>query len=125
MKDSKQYHLNEIVFRQGDESVFMYRILRGRVGLFLDYGGSDEVRLAELLENQLFGEMGLLDHAPRSATAVVLEEETELETLTEEDAQSYFEQQVRKSGNGLSTAKVVQSRLHFEQPNKQSFPNAQ
>ena len=92
LRESKKYHLNEIVFRQGDESGFMYRVLHGKVGLFLDYGGSDEVKLAELLDEQVFGEMGLLDHAPRSATAVVLEEETELETLTEEDAQSYFEQ---------------------------------
>ena len=92
MRERKQYHLNEIVFRQGDESVFMYRVLHGRVGLFLDYGSSDEVKLAELLEDQIFGEMGLLDHAPRTATAVILEEETELETLTEEDARSYFEE---------------------------------
>jgi CRP-like cAMP-binding protein len=70
----------------------MYRVLRGKVGLFLDYGSSDEVKLAELLENQIFGEMGLLDHVPRSATAVVLEEETELETFTEEDASGFFEQ---------------------------------
>ena len=92
MKESKQYRLNEVVFRQGDESVFMYRVLHGKVGLFLDYGSSDEVKLAELLENQIFGEMGLLDHVPRSATAVVLEEETELETFTEEDASGFFEQ---------------------------------
>ena len=92
MKESKQYRLNEVVFRQGDESVFMYRVLRGKVGLFLDYGSSDEVKLAELLENQIFGEMGLLDHVPRSATAVVLEEETELEAFTEEDASGFFEQ---------------------------------
>ena len=92
MKESKQYRLNEIVFRQGDESFCMYRVLRGKVGLFLDYGSSDEVKLAELLENQIFGEMGLLDHVPRSATAVVLEEETELETFTEEDASGFFEQ---------------------------------
>ena len=90
LKESKQYRLNEIVFRQGDESAFMYRVLRGKVGLFLDYGSSDEVKLAELLENQIFGEMGLLDHVPRSATAVVLEEETELETFTEEDASGFF-----------------------------------
>ena len=83
---------DEIVFRQGDESFCMYRVLRGKVGLFLDYGSSDEVKLAELLENQIFGEMGLLDHVPRSATAVVLEEETELETFTEEDASGFFEQ---------------------------------
>ncbi len=92
MKESKQYRLNEIVFRQGDESFCMYRVLRGKVGLFLDYGSSDEVKLAELLENQIFGEMGLLDHVPRSATAVVLEEETELEAFTEEDASGFFEQ---------------------------------
>ena len=92
MRESKKYSLNEIVFRQGDESVFMYCVLRGKVGLFLDYGSSDEVKLAELLENQIFGEMGLLDHVPRSATAVILEEDTELEAFTEEDARAFFEQ---------------------------------
>ena len=81
----------------------MYHVLHGRVGLFLNYGSSDEVKLAELLEDQIFGEMGLLDHAPRTATAVILEEETELETLTEEDARSYFEE----NPEGKMTALII------------------
>ena len=92
MKESKQYRLNEIVFRQGDPGESMYDIFSGRVGIYAGYDTANEKLITELKAGDFFGEMGLLDHVPRSATAVVLEEETELETFTEEDASGFFEQ---------------------------------
>ncbi len=88
---NKTFGLNEIIFRQGDESPCMYAVRKGSAGVFLDYGGPDETKLAELLPGQFLGEMGMLDSTFRSATAVSLAEETELEVITEADFSSYLE----------------------------------
>ena len=45
---------------------------------------------------QSFGEMGLLEKAPRSATAVALEEETSVAVVTEAGFGEYFEQNPSK-----------------------------
>ena len=70
----------------------MYYIGSGTVGIYTDYGTEQEVKLAELNENQFFGEMGLIEKMPRSATAVVLEDDTVLTRLTEEGLDRMFEE---------------------------------
>ena len=76
---------DEVIFRQGESSRCMYRIQSGRVGIFLDYGGAREKRLTELEAGRYFGEMGLLDDEPRSATAVALTADTTLQLIRDED----------------------------------------
>lgn len=83
------YQRDELIFRQGDPSDCMYGIKSGRVGIFLDYGQANQTRLTELSEGQFFGEMGLLDKAPRSATALALDDETVL-IRVDEDGFSQF-----------------------------------
>ena len=89
--DQKTFNNGEIIFRQGDNSDCMYSVHSGKVGIFLDYGGPSETKLSELHSNQFLGEMGMLDSAPRSATAVALENGTVLEIITEADFQRFFE----------------------------------
>ena len=60
------------IFAEGDEGHSMFAIKRGRVAIMV--GGNTVDTLAE---EELFGEMALLEHATRTATAVTLEE-TEL-----------------------------------------------
>ncbi len=86
----KSYRKNEIIFRQGDAAQSMYSIAWGRVGIFLDYGTAKEKKLADLYTDDFFGEMGLVDHMPRSATAVALEQDTQLEEITEESLGAIF-----------------------------------
>ena len=69
----KSYDKGAVIFRQGDPGDCMYDIQFGKVGIFDHYGEPDEKKIADLYIDQIFGEMGLLDHAPRSATAVALE----------------------------------------------------
>ena len=63
----------------------MYVIQKGCVSILLDYGGVNETKLTELGSGQYFGEMGLLDHSSRSATAVALQDDTILAVIREED----------------------------------------
>lgn len=70
------YNNGEILLREGEPGDCMFYILAGTVGIFLAYGSPEEKKLAELGEKQFFGEMGLLDGLPRSATIVALEDDT-------------------------------------------------
>ncbi len=74
-----------IVFKEGDPSGCMYDIHFGRVGIYKGYGTPEEKLLTDLYRNNFFGEMGMIDGEPRSATAVVLEDNTTLETIRPED----------------------------------------
>lgn len=86
----RTYRPGEVIFRQGDPGACMYDIQFGKVGIFLNYGKADEKKLAELMTDEIIGEMGLLDHAPRSTTAVALAEETTIDVITEKDFYDYF-----------------------------------
>ncbi len=78
----------------------------GRARVYHDYGGPDEKLIAELYSNNVFGEMGLLDHAPRSATVVALEDNTTVMTVTEEDFHAYFEE------NPVEVLEIVKQMCH-------------
>ncbi len=88
----KQLKQDEVIFRQGDASACMFRVSRGKVGIFLDYGGPHQSRLTELGPGRYFGEMGLLDQAPRSATAVALSGDTVVQVIREGDFALCFEE---------------------------------
>ncbi len=61
------------LFRHGDPGDRLYVILDGRVRISRDVTGMGEEALAVLGPGQVFGEMALLDEAPRSADAIVHE----------------------------------------------------
>ena len=92
MNDTKLYAPGTVIFREGDPGDCMYEMQTGCVGVYCDYGGPNQKEVAKLYGGKTFGEMGLLDHAPRSATVVVLEENTVLTKITEEQFFSFFEQ---------------------------------
>jgi CRP-like cAMP-binding protein len=53
------------IFEEGDEGRTRYAIKRGKAAVMV--GGKT---VATLAEEQVFGEMALLDHAPRTAAPV-------------------------------------------------------
>jgi len=63
----REYRTNEVIFNQGDVGLGMYIIMRGEVEIICNPGRH---MLAELQDGDFFGELALLDEAPRSATAV-------------------------------------------------------
>ena len=88
--DEKKCRKGEVIIRQGEAGECMYNILWGRVGVYADYGTPREKKLAELGENDFFGEMELLDGNRRSATVVALDAGTRLEVITETDFREFF-----------------------------------
>jgi CRP-like cAMP-binding protein len=88
---------NEIIFKEGDKSDCMYDIRRGIVGIFANYGTKEEKLLAELMPDQFFGEMGIIEGYPRSATAVVLSDVAELAVITKSDFEDYCKRNPEKT----------------------------
>jgi CRP-like cAMP-binding protein len=80
------------LFREGDPGDCMYEIQTGSVGVFHDYKGPNEKLITRLYSGKLCGEMGLFDHAPRSATVVVMEDNCTLTAISEDGFYSYFQE---------------------------------
>ena len=65
------------IFREGEDGHSMFAIKRGRVAIMVDGTTVDS-----LTDEEIFGEMALLEHTTRAATVVTLEE-TELVEIDE------------------------------------------
>ena len=87
---TETYRKGQVVFRQGDPGDCLYFIRYGSVGVFVNYGQKDEKQLAKLGQNDYFGEMGLLDHASRSATVVSLMHETTLCHISDDEFEEFL-----------------------------------
>lgn len=83
-----QKEAGETIFMQGDSGKTMYKVISGKVGVYLNYGSSEQIHLATLSEQNCFGEMALLNKAPRSATVVSLEK-TLLLVVNEENFSTF------------------------------------
>lgn len=72
-----EFGAGQIIFNQGDQSDRCYQIVSGRVDIRLiapGSSGAQQTRTVETLEfGDVFGEMGIIDESPRSASAVATE----------------------------------------------------
>ncbi len=66
-------HAGDVLFHESDTGDVAYLVERGRIQISL-MSGESEVKLADLGPGDLVGEMALIDNAPRTATAVAVEE---------------------------------------------------
>ena len=80
-----------VIFKQGDASDCMYDVLWGKVGIYANYGTPEEKLLTTLETEQFFGEMGMIEGLPRSATAVALTNDTKVRIITPETFQELFQ----------------------------------
>jgi CRP/FNR family cyclic AMP-dependent transcriptional regulator len=67
------FQAGQRIFGRGDPSDLAYMIVRGKIDISLDSGPAPR-RLASLGPGEVFGEMGLIDSGPRSATATAVED---------------------------------------------------
>lgn len=70
---TRNYRANTMVMCEGDESDSLYVILAGKVRVYLSDEEGKEVTLNIQGEGEYFGELALLDDAPRSASVTTME----------------------------------------------------
>lgn len=88
----RKFAKGDVIFKEGAQEYFMYDLLEGKVGIYAKYGEAGEKLLTELNAEDggiTFGEMGLIDTMPRSATAVAMEDVTAC-VVTGEEMGEYF-----------------------------------
>ena len=73
--DRKVIPAGERVFREGDVANQAYLVQKGRIEIVKSVGGKELV-LGSVGEGAILGEMGLIDDAPRMASAVAVESAT-------------------------------------------------
>ena len=78
------YQPGDIIIRQGDEAKELFFLARGSVSVFVPVDTNARKRLATFSAGMAFGEMAVIDHAPRSA-AIVADSEVECDMLSLED----------------------------------------
>lgn len=69
LSKERKYGPNQVIFREGEMGNEMYVVLEGRVMISKFIPGAGEEALAFLERGGYFGEMALIDNAPRSADA--------------------------------------------------------
>jgi CRP/FNR family transcriptional regulator, cyclic AMP receptor protein len=69
----RKYQAGAVIVRQGDTSMSFYVILSGLVRVEQELAGDARLTLREFGPGGFFGEMGLIDDLPRSATVVAVE----------------------------------------------------
>lgn len=75
-----EFKQDKVIFNQGDRSDLCYKIERGCVDIRIaTYDGSGRLRTVTaqtLGPGEVFGEMGIIDDAPRSASAIAVKDTT-------------------------------------------------
>lgn len=70
---TRTYRKNTIVINEGDEASSLYIILSGKVKVFLSNAEGKEIIINTQGAGEHFGELALLDDAPRSASVMTTE----------------------------------------------------
>ena len=64
-----RFKAGEVIFRQAYPADYAYVIKSGRVEIYKENSDGSEEHIVILEPGQMFGELGVLDDAPRSASA--------------------------------------------------------
>jgi CRP/FNR family transcriptional regulator, cyclic AMP receptor protein len=70
---ARRFRRGEVLFHMGDPGDALFVVTSGAVKISLPSEEGDEAIIATVREGEFFGELALLDGAPRSATATALE----------------------------------------------------
>ena len=89
--EKTKFNQNQSVFKVGELPDKMYLLVKGSVGIFLPTNETKKPNFI-IQENELFGEMGVIENELRMATARCLEE-SEIISITKEE----FDQRVNNS----------------------------
>ena len=87
---------DEVLFHQGDIADYMYEIVSGQVGIFMDYDDEAQKEIGILSEGDFVGELELIDSSTRIASAVAMDNDVVVKRLTIDDFNDYVKQNPAK-----------------------------
>jgi len=103
----RRFKAGQIIFNQGDESNAMYVIAEGDVNIYLPGEASRRLSLKDISRGEFFGELGLFDGKPRSASVLATTDVTLLE-LSRQTLSGYIQGRPRAA---LHILKMMAARL--------------
>src|SRR5690554_4499501 len=80
----RRYRKGELIFDQGDPGDCLYVIVSGRVRIYLTSPDGREATIRILESGTSFGELAVLDRAPRAASAATLDDTVTLVLLRDD-----------------------------------------
>jgi CRP/FNR family transcriptional regulator, cyclic AMP receptor protein len=105
--DEKTLEAGEVLFEAGDFGESLYIVDEGNVELYIKDTAGQKIILKIAEENDIFGEISMLDNRPRSATAVALTD-TKLFALDRDDLLLLFQ---KKPDAGLNMLAAMSGML--------------
>ncbi len=106
MKTAK-FSKGQVIFAENAVESCMYDIVSGSVSIVAGYDTENEKELVALEAGASFGEMGMIENLPRSATAVA-KEDAELNIIEADEFNEYFKD---KPGKVLSIIRNTSARM--------------
>ena len=97
---------DEMIFNAGDSGESMFIVRLGEVELFLKDNTGQKIVLDVAEENDIFGDLSMLDNRPRSASAVALVD-TELIVLDRDDLLLLFQKKPDSALNMLAAMSTM------------------
>ena len=85
----KKFNNGEIIVKEGDVGSNFFKIIEGKAYVISNYEKKDQLQLAILEEGAYFGEMGILEEYPRSAT-IIAKGPTRVLEILKDDLTDYF-----------------------------------
>lgn len=104
--DSRRFSAGDIIFHAGDFGDVLYIVRSGEVEIYVRDTAGQKIVLTVARENDLFGELSMLDARPRSASAQSLED-SDLLVLDREDLLLLFQKQPDAALNMLAAMSTM------------------
>ena len=98
----QEFKEDTVIIREGDTSNVMYKILSGKVAVYLNYGQENEYLLGILSEQQCFGELEILCKKPSLYTVVAVYDVL-LMQITEEEFDAFIRNNSRNASSIIRT----------------------
>ena len=88
--NAETYKYGTVIFKEGEIGKCMYIVHAGRVSIYSNYGTNTEFKITDAVPVACFGEMGMLSGEARNETAVVEENDTQVEIIRPEELEKLF-----------------------------------
>lgn len=103
----KRFNDGDVIFREKEVHPYMYKVLKGKVALYVSFGEEQENILGILGEGKFFGEVSMLTGRPQVYTVAAIEDALLLKVGEEQLEQFLSDNRSNMAGMLRSMAQVI------------------